>query len=46
MDCITFGGLGVKGGGLLSMGASGLILARHVHWCSQCGVVLFGGLEF
>jgi hypothetical protein len=37
MNCMTFGGVGVKGGGWLSVGAPsthsmhGLTLTRHVH---------------
>ena len=58
MNCMTFGGVGVRGGWLY-VGAprthsmSGLSMARHVHgivghvhWCSQCGIVLSWGLEF
>jgi hypothetical protein len=47
MNCMTFGGVGVKGG-WRSMGApnthsmSGMSLARHVHWSNHCGTVMFG----
>ena len=49
MDCMTFGGVGIRGGGgwPSTHSISGMSLARHVHgivgivhWINHCGIVL------